>query len=214
MIKNLFFDFDGVIKESGEVKTEAFRSLYSEFGTEVSDRVVEHHLLNGGVSRYVKIAHYHKAFLGIELSDSEIEKWASSFSDKVLDAVVNAPYVRGAFEFIQSNSKIYRCFIISGTPEEELLKICSRLNLNEYFQEIHGSPKNKKTWLDELLPKYDLNKSESLFIGDALTDYEAARHAELHFYLREHEENTDHFKDIDCFKSSDMTDLQHFIQMN
>ena len=49
-LKNILWDFDGVISESVQAKTEAFRELYKCHGEEISDQVVEHHLSNGGMS--------------------------------------------------------------------------------------------------------------------------------------------------------------------
>lgn len=52
--KVVFWDFDGVIKESVEIKTIAFIGLFEEFGSEVYNRVREHHIANGGMSRLKK----------------------------------------------------------------------------------------------------------------------------------------------------------------
>ena len=54
MIKAIIFDFDGVIAESVNVKTEAFASLYEPYGKDVVNKVEQHHLANGGVSRFEK----------------------------------------------------------------------------------------------------------------------------------------------------------------
>ena len=54
----IFWDFDGVIKDSVPVKSEAFRKLFSPYGKKVTNSVVEHHMANGGMSRYKKIPYY------------------------------------------------------------------------------------------------------------------------------------------------------------
>ena len=58
----IIFDFDGVIAESVEIKTEAFRDMYSSYGKDISDSVVDHHLINGGMSRFEKFPLYHNRF--------------------------------------------------------------------------------------------------------------------------------------------------------
>ena len=50
----LILDFDGVVLQSVDVKTRAFTELYAEHGPEVVAKVVAHHLVHGGVSRYEK----------------------------------------------------------------------------------------------------------------------------------------------------------------
>ena len=39
----IFWDFDGVIKDSVSVKAEAFKILFSEYGREIVQKVVNHH---------------------------------------------------------------------------------------------------------------------------------------------------------------------------
>ena len=58
MVKCIIFDYDGVISESVNVKTQAFAKIYECFGSDVVEQVVKHHLANGGVSRYNKIKLY------------------------------------------------------------------------------------------------------------------------------------------------------------
>ena len=58
MLKGIVFDFDGVIAESVQVKTNAFAELYGPFGNDVVQKVISHHEANGGVSRYEKIKYY------------------------------------------------------------------------------------------------------------------------------------------------------------
>ena len=43
----VFWDFDGVIKESVEVKTQAYQQLFQDYGDEVLEWIKAHHELNG-----------------------------------------------------------------------------------------------------------------------------------------------------------------------
>ena len=62
-IKCIIFDFDGVIKDSVDIKTNAFAEIFSKYGTSIVDKVLDHHKMNGGISRFEKIKHYYKQFL-------------------------------------------------------------------------------------------------------------------------------------------------------
>ncbi len=181
MIKTIIFDFDGVIVDSLEVKTNAFAEMYKPFGEEVVKKVVKYHLENGGVSRFEKFKLYHKNFLGIEVAENEIKGMVKDFSTLVLDKVIKAPYVLGAKEFIEANYDKYMMFISSGTPEFELKEICIRRGINEKFKGIYGSPSKKSTHVKKILSDWKLNSDEVLFIGDSLSDYEAAEQNDLHF---------------------------------
>ena len=44
MIKNIIFDFDGVVLDSVPVKTEAFRKLFQNYEKQHIDKLVEYHL--------------------------------------------------------------------------------------------------------------------------------------------------------------------------
>lgn len=207
-ITTVFFDFDGVIKDSTEVKTDAFKCLYLPFGEDVAEKVVAHHIQNGGVSRFEKFKIYHSQFLGVELNDEQIDEMASKFSRLVLQKVVDSAYVKGALETIRILAhERYNLHIITGTPQNEMEYICSQLEITNYFKGIHGSPTNKIDWCTELIRAQGYKNEEILFVGDALTDYEAAKFHSLHFSLREHDENKKYFTHISCDKRPDLTEL-------
>ena len=52
--KIMFWDFDGVIKESTDIKTEAYTSLFDDRGVDFCEFVRRHHLENVGLSRFEK----------------------------------------------------------------------------------------------------------------------------------------------------------------
>lgn len=213
-IKAIFYDFDGVIKDSTEVKTLAFYNLYLPFGKDVAEKVIEHHKKHGGVSRFEKFKIYHKEFLGEDLSKEQIEEWATKFSDLVLKEVIKSPFVKGAKESIEAlnNDENIKQFIITGTPQLEIEFIISALKLSNCFVELCGSPTNKIDWSERLMNKYNYKPKEVLFIGDALTDYDAAKFHNFHFLLRSHQENNVYFKNLNVEKVDDLDDLTTYIK--
>ena len=135
--KVLFWDFDGVIKESVDVKTKAFQELFVEYGTEVTEKIRVHHEANGGMSRFEKFPIYME-FANIKATDEKIKRLCEKFSDLVLDGVVNSPWIPGAETFIRSNTNQQIFIVVSATPTEELLEIIERLNLRSSFESIFG----------------------------------------------------------------------------
>mgnify|MGYP003995301205 CR=1 FL=1 len=180
-MKAIIFDFDGVVLDSVHVKTKAFAQLYSEYGNEIEQKVVDYHLLNGGISRFEKFKYYHKIFLGISLTNTQISELAESFSKIVYDKVCNSKFIPGAEEFLSYCSNKYLTFICTGTPENEIMKILDQKNLSQFFNSVHGSPKGKVEIIDEILKSNHLAPSEVLFIGDAMTDYNASYKTHLDF---------------------------------
>lgn len=67
MIKAIIFDFDGVIIESAEIKTDAFRTLFAGY-PDMLPEIIAHHQKNSGISRYKKFRYIYEKILGQELS--------------------------------------------------------------------------------------------------------------------------------------------------
>jgi HAD superfamily hydrolase (TIGR01549 family) len=211
-IKAIFYDFDGVIKDSTQIKTEAFYELYLPFGEEIAQKALGHHIAHGGISRFEKFKFYHATFLNITLTQDEIYDWAEKFSNLVLKKVIDSKYVPGAETILKTLSKEYDQYIITGTPKNEIDIILDELGLTNFFKEVYGSPENKVSITKHILKQQKYSSNEVLFIGDASTDYEAAKAFDIPFLLREHEENIELFSSIDVVKTKDLTDLKAIIK--
>ena len=175
MIRAIIFDFDGVILDSVDIKTRAFARLFEEHGPDVQRQVVEHHLAHGGVSRFRKFAHVYENILHRPMPPDESERLGGRFSELVFDEVVKAAWIRGAPEFLAQNHARYRCFVASGTPQEELERIVRLRDLEQYFAGVFGTPPTKEEITRAIFAKEGLHNSEALFVGDALTDFNAAK---------------------------------------
>ncbi len=184
MLRAIVFDFDGVLVESVDVKTRAYALLFQNEGEEVVQKVVDYHLKNGGVSRFEKIRFYYSDILYRSLSEERFHELCAQFSHLVVDEVVASPWVDGAKKFLNRNKKNYTFIIISGTPESELKKIIKRREMAHFFDSVRGSPKDKVTLLGEVMDEYHLKPEEMVFIGDAETDWCAARKSGVPFILR------------------------------
>jgi len=180
-LQALFFDFDGVIVDSTSTKTEGFRSLFDEYGSEIVEKVVEYHQLHGGISRVDKIEYAHRNFLKSPLSKADLGCWGDRFSELVVEKVIRAHWVAGAKEFLDDMLDKVPIYVISGTPETELKYILEQRSMSFYFKEILGSPIRKPEHIMNLLGKYSLNPSQCVFVGDAMTDYDAAMETGLNF---------------------------------
>jgi len=183
LIKAIIFDFDGVLVESADIKTEAFKELFADYPQKIKE-IVNYHLVNAGVSRYVKFRYIYEHILGKDLSkDKEIEL-GRRFSQIVWQKILEAPFITGAKEFLDTYKDKYQFFIASGTPEEELQNIINAKRLHSYFKEIHGSPKKKTDIIIYIIDKYGFKNEEVVYIGDAQSDRIAAEEAGIVFIER------------------------------
>jgi len=189
MIKAIIFDFDGVIVESANIKTLAFEWLFRKHPANKIKMIVDYHLKNMGISRFVKFSYIYKNILNIDLDEKEQMKLGKQFSDFVFNKVIAAPFVKGARAFLSEKYKEIDLFVISGTPETELKDIMQKRRIDYFFKEVHGSPKVKADVIRQILKEYSYKPSEVIFLGDAESDELAAKKNKVHFILRRNSEN-------------------------
>ena len=212
-IKNIFFDFDGVIAESVSAKTDAFEEMYLPYGKDIAAKVVEYHKLHGGVSRYEKFKYFHKEFLNEVINQEKVDELAIQFSNIVLDKVINSDEVLGANYFIEKYHTKIQFWIITGTPTTEIELIAEKRKLTSFFIGLHGSPNNKRYWTENLIKKHNLKRNEIIFLGDATTDMDAANFSKTHFALRENDENKEIFKDYKGPRFKDFYQLEKILKI-
>jgi phosphoglycolate phosphatase-like HAD superfamily hydrolase len=206
-IRAIVFDFDGVILESAEVKTEAFCELYAEHGPDIVAKVRAHHLANLGISRFKKFAWISMNVLGRPLSDADSKALGDRFTALAFARVLAAPFVPGAREALDALAPRYPLFVASGTPQDELDTIVDRRALRGYFREIHGTPREKPAILDDVMQRHGLAPAELLFVGDGMSDHKAAVATGTAFLARDTAELHDHWLAAGVVRRADLTDL-------
>ena len=212
-IKTIFFDFDGVLAESVQIKTEAFQKMYLKYGEEFSLKVREHHVKNGGVSRYEKFKIYNGEWLDQEVDAQKIEELANEFSSLVVDGVIHSEAVKGANDFLNDpKSSNYKMYIITGTPTKEIRRILKGRSMEHYFEASYGSPEKKDYWVKKIIQEENLDPNNCIFIGDAMADYKVALANNVEFILRETEDSKDLFSDFKGYRMNDLTSLKEVIQ--
>ncbi|WP_167884871.1 HAD family hydrolase [Leptospira fluminis] len=184
----IFWDFDGVIKESVGIKTAAYLGLFSGADEALIRRIRLHHEEHGGVSRFEKIPLYLE-WAGIKPDADTVTEYCDLFSKTVLQAVIDSPWVPGAKEYISANSGRQRFFLVTATPQEEIEEILSNLDIESYFENVFGAPKKKTDAIRETLESREILKSDACMIGDSETDYTAAKGNGITFILRKTAEN-------------------------
>ncbi len=60
MIKNILWDFDGVILDSMPIREYGFRKIFENYDISLVDKLINYHKRNGGLSRYVKIKYFYE----------------------------------------------------------------------------------------------------------------------------------------------------------
>jgi len=187
-IESIFLDFDGVIVESVNIKTQAFRELFSQYPEKIED-IVNYHLDNNAQSRYVKFKYICESILGEEYSESYEKKLDSELSRIVFNRIVSCPEVSGAIEFLDYFVQHVPLFLISASPYQELNKILLFRDLQKYFRGIFGSPGRKIDHIQQIIAQESFHPGNIIYIGDMQEDYRISKQSGMIFIGREGEES-------------------------
>jgi HAD superfamily hydrolase (TIGR01549 family) len=183
MIKNILFDFDGVILDSMPIRDYGFKKIFEDFDYDLVNKLLEYHNLNGGLSRYVKIKYFYNKLLKQEISEEKIINYADNFSKIMKIELVDKKYlIADTLEFIKKSYKKYNLHIVSGSDERELQYLCKELEIDSFFQSVNGSPTHKNILVENVLATNRYIESETILIGDSVNDYDAATENNLVFY--------------------------------
>jgi len=183
MIRNILFDFDGVILDSMPIRDHGFKEIFKDFDDDLVNKLLEYHNQNGGLSRYVKIKYFYNKLLKQEISEEKIINYADKFSKIMRIELVDKRYlIAGTLKFIKESYRKYNLHIVSGSDEKELKYLCRELGIDSFFQSINGSPTHKNKLVEDVLVINKYMESETILIGDSINDYEAAKTNNLNFY--------------------------------
>lgn len=182
-VRAIVFDFDGVILESAQIKTEAFVELFSEY-PQHSSAILQYHLENQGISRFRKFEWIYQTLLGRELTPHESARLGDAFSDLVFRKILEAPFVPGAREALTHLHARLPLFVASGTPEPELRDIVEKRGLTQFFAGVYGTPAEKPAIVRAIMDAHGWTADEILFVGDALSDFSAATTVGTRFVAR------------------------------
>lgn len=213
-LRAVIFDFDGVLAESVNIKTEAFRRLFEAEGPEAVKAIEAYHLAHLGISRFEKFKYMYGEVLNRPLDEDEFQRLSRGFEALVLEAVKAAPEVKGASECLKGLYGRLRLFIVSGTPEVEMRLIAEARGIARYFEGIYGAPETKAALVRKILLDGGLEPGDVVFIGDAMTDYRAAMETGTGFIARFTEDTADMWKALGVRAVPDMTGCASLLGLN
>lgn len=183
-IRAVILDFDGVLAESNQVKDAAFVEFFSHY-PEQREALLAHHAAHHARPRWEKFE-YAAALLARPGDQTLIAEMGVQFSTLVSSRVIACPPVSGAPEFLREFSAALPLYVSSVTPQEELHAILRGRALEGYFVEAFGNPPTPKALaIAQVLEREKLQPAEVAFVGDSLSDYQAASGAGLTFWGRD-----------------------------
>ena len=178
---NIIFDFDGVILDSNNVKTIAFKNISKRFGEWESEELVSYHLKNGGVSRFIKIKWFVENILKTKNKDL-IENLIVEYGDQVSKSLESCQFRTNLFE-LKKKLRGTLWSIASGGKQDEIINLLAQKSLLDIFdQGVYGSPTPKMEIVKKVVSnKLPNKKNKYILIGDSLYDYECAKENGIKF---------------------------------
>jgi phosphoglycolate phosphatase-like HAD superfamily hydrolase len=186
-ISAVILDFDGVIVESVDIKTGAFRELFSIYPDRV-DEIVAYHLAHNAASRYEKFRVFYRDILHLPYDDETERRLDRELSSIVFSRVVSCPFVPGAEEFLRTFSGKVPMFLVSATPLPELERILEKRGIRRCFTAVYGAPGSKEDQIGEILAKEGFRRDCVVYVGDMQEDVRVARALGIPFVGREQKE--------------------------
>lgn len=210
-IRAVVFDFDGVVLDNADVKTEAFCELYAVHGPDVMAKVRAHHLANLGISRFKKFEWIAANVLRSPISDADSKALGDKFSELALAKVLASPFVAGAQQALSTLAARLPLMVASGTPQGELDMIVDKRDLRGHFREVHGSPAEKPAIIAGVMQRFGVGPREVLFIGDGTSDHKAAITAGVEFLARDTPDVHDYWVKAGVRREVDLTRLPEVV---
>ncbi len=179
----IIWDFDGVIKDSVNIKGELFVNLFINENKFIKEKIYKHHQENGGLSRVEKLKIY-LDWSTIESTQNNLNNLIKEYNSLCFQNVINCSYIEGVFEFLKNNYKSQVYYLVSSAPHEELIEITKRLEIYCFFHKIYGYPNLKVKCFEFIKHESKGNFENIIAIGDSYSDYLAAKKNNIDFVLK------------------------------
>ena len=125
-IKNIIFDFDGVILNSHNVKTDAFEKIFSKYGKSIGKKAKNYHLKNAGKSRYLKFKYILNHLLKYKSSKKIMEYLDKEFSNYCDNKIIKLKISKYLLRYLKKNYKKKNFFVSTGTPQKKIEEIIKK----------------------------------------------------------------------------------------
>ncbi len=178
MIKVFVFDFDGIILESVPIKDQAIYHLFENIKQTERELVLDLHRQNPGINRRDRIRMLLTQGLGQkEVSPDLLNGLLMRFTSLVSDGLMECPEVPGVRKFLDEICQQKPCYVVSAAPRDEVRAVAEARGFSEYFLDILSTPPAKAEHLKKIIKQEMVQPESVLFIGDKISDYNAAKKA-------------------------------------
>lgn len=178
--KTIIFDCDGVILNSNRVKTDAFYSAALPYGHSAAAALVDHHVRNGGISRYKKFDYFLQNIAPVDAQGPGLQDLLDTYAEMVKTGLLACEVAEG-LEAFRHHTTGARWLVASGGDQAELREVFEERRLLQWFDGgIFGSPDTKEDIVKREMENGNICLP-ALFIGDSRYDHQVAHENGLDF---------------------------------
>ena len=179
-MNNYIFDFDGTLADSKFCSVIATQDAFKEFGLNVpSNEQIEHFM---GIPIEVSFKEMTDYVFTDESFNYLLQIFRKHYKANENDTLAVFSNIPELLQELKSEGK--QLFVVSSKKSDVLLRNLQKLKIDIYFKDIIGSDKvthykPHPEGILRIVELYDLNKEETLMIGDAIFDLQMAKSANV-----------------------------------
>ncbi|MBE8597079.1 HAD family hydrolase [Xenorhabdus sp. BG5] len=187
--KLVFFDCDGVLIDSNNIKLAAVSDALYDLPQSVLMCCLQNFKMNFGRSRIWHFEAFYRIANPSGVTEHHfIHDRIQRYEKYLKEHYILSLAVNGAKPLLEKlTSAGITCLVISGGKETEIKTILNQVGLSHYFKQIVGSPVVKEQAISTFLTQYQCTPEQTVFFGDAQADAQAAMTGQVPFlFVRQH----------------------------
>ena len=180
----LIFDLDGTLIESKKDIINSFNFAFKKNQLSLINETFFLENASRGSKFFIK-----KNLKKKNINKTLINKINTDFINHYSkNCTKNTVCKKGLKKFLKKTKNKFINIISTNKKKIIAEKICKKLKIFQYFEEIFGSDtllnkKPSKKHLDEILKKYNFKKSKVVIFGDSEVDYKLSSHYKIKYIL-------------------------------
>lgn len=171
-ITNIIFDFDGTIADTSEFVYEEIHKQTQKFKLKITKKEIKHTIQEHSFISLIKQFKINQFLLIwiIWRIQRHLGKQIRNFK--------TFPHIK---QIINQLNKTHNLYILTGNSKNNVEDFLKNNNLENKFQKIKSrvNPFDKSNSINKFMKKYELKKSETIYIGDELSDLKACKKLKL-----------------------------------
>ncbi len=181
-VKALLLDFDGVIADSWPVKAAAMIKAFAPI-SDAEETIVDGFRRYAGSGRELIFDRVFEHVTGDALSDEGRERIERAYCGELDANRSGLGLFDGVHAFLKAEAERRLLAVVTGVPQEEAEKELARLEIAPFLSAVYAATRSepKHVRISHFLAERRLTPADALFVGDSLSDMQAAARVPVDF---------------------------------